>query len=74
MIKDLDDTQITSSEHSELAYVERVVHYLQGDVDYHKKMLWSSETALKNEEASLKKLQTQYSEGIKQRRLNHENH
>jgi len=61
----LNDPQIILSEHSELAYAERVVVYLQGDVEYHKKMLWSSDAALKKEENNLKKLQAKYREGFK---------
>ena len=71
----MDDPQIILSEHSELAYAERVVVYLQGDVEYHKKMLWSSDAALKKEENNLKKLQAKYREEFKDQRSNeHENH
>jgi len=64
----MDEAQIILGKHSEFAYSERVIAYLQGDVDYHKKMLWSSNAALNKEENSLKKLQEEYYEEFNHKR------
>jgi len=66
----MDETQTILGKHSALAESERMIAYLQGDVEYYKKMQWSSDIALKKEVFGLKKLQTEYYEEFKKQRGN----
>ena len=59
---DMDDIPNTLLEQSGLADQEQLISHLQVEVEYHKKLLWSNDVALKNEEKNLKKLQTEYRE------------
>ena len=70
----MDDIQITLFGQRELADAELVVSHMQTDLEYHKKLHWSFEIALKKEEKNLKKLQAEYREYCKdQRSKEHEN-
>jgi len=56
----VDKVQITLLEHRELADAEQVISHLQVEIEYHKKMLWSFNDAIKKEESNLKNIQTEY--------------
>ncbi len=64
----MDEAQTVLLKHMALANAEQVISHLQGDIEYHKKIYWSLDFALKKEENNLKNLQAEYREEFKDHR------